>query len=97
MKRNILDSLDLPNENPDEFLFYRKLELSNTNFNLIQILNSKEELRKEVYMSCISNGVKIFVEKKEYLNDDEKMENKESDFIQGKIFIFFNTFFHRKN
>lgn len=84
-----MDDLNLKNEKPEDYLFYRKLELSENNFNLIQILHNKSELQKEVFGSCISNGVKIFLEKKEYLeinninkennNNNENEQNLQSD------------------
>jgi hypothetical protein len=65
--------LNLNNEDFNDFLFYRKLEISANNFNLIEILHDKDELKKEVFMCNISNGVKIFMEKKECVEDNEEI------------------------
>ena len=74
LKKNILDNLSLQNENTNDYLFYRKLELSANNFNLISILQNEDELKKEVFMSNINNGIKIFVEKKEYEKENGKVK-----------------------
>jgi hypothetical protein len=79
--KNILNVLNLINEDFNDYLFFRKLEISPNNFNFIQTPHNDDDLKKEVLMCNIRDGVKIFVEKKEYIQENTEVN------IKGKTFI----------
>jgi hypothetical protein len=49
----------------NDYMFFKKMDYSNTSFNLIEILNKPEEMYKEIYLCAILDNSKIFVEAKQ--------------------------------
>lgn len=68
-KNRILKIKNLENDNPEDFYYFRRLDISPSNFSLIEIFQNPNDKEKPILMNALVNGCKIYVEKKEYENN----------------------------
>lgn len=77
-KQRIFKTLNLENENPDDFFYFRRVDISNSNFSFIEIFQNPNDKDKPILMNALLNGCKIYIERKEH---------EESNRISGKDII----------
>ncbi len=98
-KAKLLKALKVTGECSEDFFFFRRLDLSSSNFSFIEILQNAYDFDKPILISALVNGCRIYVERKEYEEHSSFTTSKKpkmSNFIQlmdsfsNEILICFN-------